>query len=112
MNELDKYLNHCYWEHNKEFIFIYKLVKVDGKYGLLCHEVQKNPCYAWVYEDFPEDSPEFLPSFIPELDPECNAKEISEGHYYELTTKITRLKEANEAYENQVKEFINAYGLE
>lgn len=114
MEELDKYLNKCYIEREKENIFVYKFVKVNNKYGFLCFGAQIKPEEVYVYEDFPYDqegSIGFIKSFIPELDKECEAKEISEGHYYELTTKISQLHEQQLVVNQQIKNFVKN-GLE
>lgn len=115
MEELEKYVNKCYLEYCKDYIFVYKFVKVDGKYGLLCSEAQIDPCETFIYKDFPVDqegSIGFLKSFIPELDKECNAKEISEDHYYELISKIKILDEAQTILNNRIKNFIKTHELE
>lgn len=109
MEELDKYLNKCYLEKEKDNIFVYKFVKIDGKYGFLCYEAQIKPCEIYIYEDFPDDqegSIGFIRSFIPELDKECEAKEISEGYYYELVSKIEKLNLLQETVNQQIKNFI------
>ena len=114
MKELEKYLNKCYLERDKEGIFVYKFVKVNGKYGLLCSEAQTKPVEVYIYEDFPENQEleiDFLKSFIPELDEACSAKEISEGHYYELISQIAKLKTLQDVFQEKVRGFIKD-GLE
>ena len=112
MEELEKYLNKCYLEHNKNGIFCYKFIKFNEKYGFLFYEIQINPEDVYIYEDFPEDQDiDFIRSFIPELDKECEAKEISEGHYYELVKQIENLKALQDNVNQQIKSFVK-YGLE
>lgn len=114
MEKLEKYLNHCYWEHNKKQILVYKLIKVDGKYGLIFHEAWNDDIY--VYNDFgedlsSEDLTDYLCSYIPELDSTCISKEISEGHYIELTSRIEKLKKMSEKLKKQINKFIKTGGL-
>jgi len=117
MEELENFINHCYLEKGKDYILVYKLVKVKEKYGLLCYEVQTMPYEVWAYEDFPtekeisEERYDFLGGFIPELDNNCKAKPISEGHYIELITRIQALYEKRLALESQIKSFIEGDGL-
>ena len=118
MKHLEKFINHCYLEKGKDHILVYKLVKVNEKYGLLCHAAQIKPYEVWIYEDFPrnqdfveENGYTFLESFIPEIYKDCEAKAISEGHYIELTTRIQDLYNKQVAIENQIKSFIEEDGL-
>ena len=114
MEELEKYLNHHYLERDNEYIFVYKFVKVNNQYGFICHEVQVRPDTVYVYDDFPEDqegSIGFIKSFIPELDDTCIAKEISEGHYYELVSQIEKLNILQNEFQKKVREFVKD-GLE
>lgn len=111
MEELEKYLNKCYLESDKEFIFVYKFVKVENIYGFLCYEVhaERGDISVSIYEDFPVDQDgelEFIRSFIPELDEGCEAHEISERYYYELKARIKKLKLLQDTFKEQVKDFI------
>jgi hypothetical protein len=118
MKSLEEHLNKCYLERDREYVFVYKLIKVNEKYGLRCHEAQKKPAEVWVYEDFPDGlDPDpgtglnFLESFIPELNPECTAKVISEGHYYEVITEIEKMFEIQEEVKQQINQFVKENGL-
>ena len=119
MEKLENFINHFYLERGKDYILIYKLVKVKERYGLLCYEMQIKPYEIWIYQDFPEDQDfvgedgyTFLESFIPEIYKDCEAKAISEGHYIELTARIQDLYNKKVAVENQIKNFIEEDGLE
>lgn len=115
MKDLEKHLNRCYLEYGKEYIFVYKFIKVEGRYGLLCSEAQVDPCQVWIYEDFPDDqegSVGFLESFIPDLNPECEAKEISKGHYLELVSKLEALKIAHDTVNSRIRNFVKTHELE
>ena len=118
MKNLEKYLNECYLERDKAYIFVYRIVKENGKYGLFCHEAQLKPAEVWVYRDFPDESEidpqtglNFLESFIPELNPECTARPISEDHYYETITKIEKIFEVQEEIKQQINQFVKENGL-
>jgi hypothetical protein len=118
MEKLEKYLSNCYLEKGKDCVLVYKLVKVNEKYGLLCHEAQIKPYEVWIYEDFPqnqdfveENGYTFLESFIPEICKDCEAKAISESHYIELITRIQDLYNKKVTIENQIKSFIEQDGL-
>ena len=111
MKELEKHLNECYVEREKDCVFVYKLVKVNGQYGLLCHEAQIRPYDVYVYEDFPGNDIEYLKSFIPELNSECKAQLISEGHYYALISEITRIFDIQQVLNNDIKNFVEENGL-
>lgn len=113
MEELEKYLNKCYIEKDNGYVFVYKLVKREGRIGLICHEAEVKPVFVAVYEDFPEihsfEDVEFLKSFIPELDDTCNAKVISEKEYYSFTEQINKLYSLQEEQKKRIKDFV--YGL-
>ena len=113
MEEIEKYVNSCFLELDKDCVFVYKIIKENDKYGLSCHEVEIRPNHVWVYNDFPDyDVLNFIKTFIPEFDEECPAKEISEGHYYELVNKINKLKEMQNVVDNAIVNFVKTYGLE
>ncbi len=114
MEELDKYLNNFYLDQDKEWILAYQFTKVDDMYGVICYEIQLGPEQVWIYNDFPKDQEKsvgLLKSFIPELDAECKAKQISEGHYHELTSRIKQLKEEYDVVRKKIVDFMK-YGLE
>ena len=110
MENLEKYLGKTYQESDEESIFIYRIIKKGGNYGLDCREAQLKPCRVWMYEDISEDNSDFVKTFIPERDSECIAKEISNERYIELETRLLRLKQQYDTFEEHVKNFLKEYG--
>ena len=117
METLEKYLNHYYAERGVDYMFIYKIIKENGKFGLLCHDIQMKPEQVWVYQDIPDvidimdNGLTFLESFIPELNPDCEAKELSEFEYFTLITEIEKAFKLQEDAKSNIIKFIKTNGL-
>lgn len=118
MDTLEKYVNRCFLERTKEYIFVYKIVKEGKKYGLIGHEAQLKPAEVWVYKDISEDDEimenglTFIESFVPEINPACSAESITEEKYYELISKIEKMFELQETLFGQIKNYVRSYGLD
>lgn len=112
MDEFEQFVNTYYIEKGKDYVFVYMFTKVDGKYGLICHEIQARPNIAYVYHDFPTNEDDYLASFIPELCENCLGKRIGLTQYLELANKIERIYNLQEQVDNTIVKFVKHYGLE
>lgn len=108
MEKLENFVNHCYLESDDGFyVLVYKIIKKDGKYGLISHQIEIDPYYIDISESyFQPDETDYAYSYVPELAPTCEAQEISEERYYELISKIEKFEIAQRLVNNEIKEFI------
>lgn len=108
MEKLENFVNHCYLESDDGFfVLVYKIIKKDGKYGMIGHNIEIDPYYTDITEDyFQPDEVDYAYSFIPELCPTCEAQEISEEKYYELTAQIEQFANEQTELHGKIKKFI------